>query len=286
MVELLLAVLDPGSSANLKPLFEQHLARIEQQQGASSPKLGRAARDFGLFLLSLGDTEGAQGRLRQSLAIEETAETLEELAQLDPSQTVQLLERALAIRTKLKQPLGAAQIYSRLAAFYEVRRAPGVAADYYRSALALSEQNLAPDDVRLAQAVADLAFCLEHQQKFKEAEPLYRRALAIQERKLGARHPEVAVTLNNLSGVLGATGRASLAEPLLRRSISILESTLGVNHPRVAAALGNLGDLLTATGRQAGAQPLYRRAIAIYELVGDEESKAHLLNGMRASPGR
>lgn len=281
-----LSILDPASPANFKPLYKQHLARIAQQYGPASPQLAHAARDFGLFLISIGDTAAAAERLGQSLAIEESPDALEELAQLDASQTVKLLERALALRVKLNQPVGAAQVYAKLAEFYEARRAPAVAADYYRSALALFEKALPPGDIRLAGAIADLAFSLEHQEKFKEAEPLYRRALGIQERKLGPRHPEVAVTLNNLAGVLGASGRPGLAEPLLRRSISILETTLGPNHPRVAAALGNLGDLLTATGRETAAKPLYTRAIAIYEAAGDEESKAHLLNGMRASPAR
>ena len=83
----------------------------------------------------------------------------------------------------------------------------------------------------------NLAFLLQNQGKYAEAEPLFRRAIEISEKALGKEHPTVATDYNNLAVLLQDQGKYAEAEPLYRRAIEIDEKTLGKDHPDVALAI-------------------------------------------------
>lgn len=138
------------------------------------------------------------------------------------------------------------------------------AAKRYADALAEAEA-FGEADQRLALTINQLAFSLEDQGRYVDAETLYRRSLAILEKALGPDHPNVGMSLNNLAALYKAQGRYAEAEPLNRRSLTIQEKARGPEHPDVAYPLNNLASLYERQGRYAEAEPLYRRSLAIFE---------------------
>ena len=67
-----------------------------------------------------------------------------------------------------------------------------------KSALAIREKALGPDDRDVAMSVNTLATLYQAQGRYGKAEPLYNRVLTIREKALGPDHPNVAQSLNNL----------------------------------------------------------------------------------------
>ena len=101
------------------------------------------------------------------------------------------------------------------------------AADAAKRALALAEQQFAPNHPRVVGALNHLAEIYRAQGHYADAEPLYERVLAIAEKSLGPGHPSVAIVLNNLATVYQSRGRYAEAEPLFKRTLAIREKTLG-----------------------------------------------------------
>jgi len=121
------------------------------------------------------------------------------------------------------------------------------------------------NDLRVAQAVSQLAQVYVAQGKFVDAEPLYLRALHIYEESRGNEHLDVAATVNNLGVLHKMHGQYAAAEPYLVRALAIKEKLLGTEDPEVALSLHNLASLYVAQERYEQAEPLFRRAIAIRE---------------------
>ena len=121
------------------------------------------------------------------------------------------------------------------------------------------------DQDYLAEFLNSVAYYLDDQAQFAEAEPLYKRALKIDEAFLGKDHPDVARDLNNLASLYQATNRLKEAEPLMKRAVKIDEASFGKDHPNVATDLNNLAQLYKATNRLKEAEPLYQRALKIDE---------------------
>ena len=256
---LLASIWEPAAPRQFEGLFRRHW----ETQGTAA-----AARDYGLFLARTGDRGGAARILRQSLELEETAETLEALASVvPPAEALRHFERALGLR-----PSG--DLYRKTATALEAQGRLAEAEKRYRQALSAYEKQLGPGHPKVAVALNDVGLLLENRKDFPGAEKLYRRALIIQEQAFGALHPEVGTTLNNLGGVVGATGKLEAAEPLLRRGLSVLEQTLGPRHARVAACTTNLAALLAALERPKEASKLYAQAASIFEELGDAQSAA------------
>ncbi len=85
---------------------------------------------------------------------------------------------------------------------------------------------LGEDHPDTANSYNNLAYNLEAQGKYADAEPLYQRTLVIVEKTLGPEHPYVARSLNNLAGLYKAQGRYSEAEPLYQRSLANQKNAL------------------------------------------------------------
>lgn len=172
-----------------------------------------------------------------------------------------------------------------------------------REALRLAEQQLGPNDKRLAPMLADLALNLHFEGRDAEGEPLAQRAFAIAKESGDQRL--MGLTLNSLGIVLSGEGKKARAEPVLRRSVSLLapgsldfaraannlatlyldthqyakaedemtravpiyEQRLGLLDPETALVWGNMFTILAAQHRAAEGEPHLRRAIEVGELV-------------------
>lgn len=255
--------------AMLRGLFEQALARREQQYGMLDARTAQAAHDLGMFLHNQQDDDGARRALTEALRVDEktrglsAARTLSDAADLasvsPPEQAEPLWQRAAKS--------GDAALAARsLAALGELREAQGDragAAGFYRQALAKQEAVRGKDDAQVAVRLNELALV----ENPRAGVVLLQRALAIDRRAWGERHPETATAETNLSGLLLATGKIAESVRIAKAALATFESTLGPDHPRTAVATSNLADALRAARDYAGAERMYRRALAIDEAV-------------------
>jgi esterase/lipase superfamily enzyme len=95
-----------------------------------------------------------------------------------------------------------------------------------RRALALAEQQTAPDHPSVAKSLNNLAELYRQQGRYAQAEPLMQRALATRERALGPDHSDVGTALTNLAGLYRTQGRTAEAEPLFERALAIPKSDI------------------------------------------------------------
>lgn len=134
-----------------------------------------------------------------------------------------------------------------------------------RAVLALEEKNFGHSDVRIADALVQLATLYRRQGDYGRAEPLYNRALALQEKAFGSVHPAIARTVAGLALLNFEQGHYPRAEGFYRRALAIREKVLGPDDPDVAFSLNGLASLYGTQGKYAQAEQLFQRALAIRE---------------------
>ena len=155
------------------------------------------------------------------------------------------------------------------------------AIDAQRRALALLEDALGPEDIRVATAHYGLARALINQGDLAAAEAAGKRALAIEEAKLGPQHPRVGSTLNLLGAACQLDRRFDEALVWFERSLAIKQLRLGPDHPKLASTLSNIGTIHFEIEQYELALPPLDRALAIDEATYGTESiqfAASLLN--------
>jgi tetratricopeptide (TPR) repeat protein len=150
-----------------------------------------------------------------------------------------------------------------------------------RRALALLEEQLGPEDIRVAAAHYGLARALIGKGEPAEAEAPAKRALAIEEAKLGPQHPRVASTLNLVGASYQVQHRYEEALVWFERSLAIKQQRLGPDHPKLASTLSNVGAIYFELEKFELALPPLDRAAAIDEATYGADSvqfAASLLN--------
>jgi tetratricopeptide (TPR) repeat protein len=253
--------------AVLRRIYEDALARREQEYGLADARTARAASDLGLFLKNEGDEEAARAALEKALHIDERAQgqtaepTLADAAELagvsPPVAAEPLWQRAAGS----KDPALASRAFAALGELRESAGDRNAAIDFYRRALEREEAASGKSSAKVAVRLNALALAAGPEQGIA----MLNRALTIDRRVWGDRHPETATTETNLSGLLLAAGRTAESVRMGRAALAAFEATLGKDHPRTAAAASNLADALRAQGDRAGAEALYRRALEIDE---------------------
>jgi hypothetical protein len=126
-----------------------------------------------------------------------------------------------------------------LARYYQSQSLFTTAENWYRTALAIREEQLGANHPTTATSLNNLAELYRVMGRYPAAEPLYVRSLAIREEQLGANHPDTATSLNNLALLYESMGRYPAAEPLYVRSIEIVAASLGDEHPNTQTILNN-----------------------------------------------
>src|SRR5215469_3173710 len=95
----------------------------------------------------------------------------------------------------------------------------------------------------------NIAYTLEKEGRYAEAESVYRDALQIQRRVLGLEHPDTLLTMDNLNNTLAEQGRYTDAEKLCRQTLDIRAKILGPEHRDTATSKYELAGLLARQGR-------------------------------------
>jgi tetratricopeptide (TPR) repeat protein len=149
-------------------------------------------------------------------------------------------------------------------------------------ALAISEQQLGPEDPGTATSLNLLALLYVKYGKYAEAEPLLQRALAISEQQFGSEDLSTAVFLNNLAWLYERQRRYAEAELLLQRALAIYEQQLEPEHLHIAHSLSILAWVYETQGKNTEVEPLHLRALAIRErqLGAEHPDTAGCLNNL------
>lgn len=149
----------------------------------------------------------------------------------------------------------------------QVQRAEGRYTDAetsLRSALALAEETLGPDDAEVSTAANNLAVLYKYTAQFGQAESLYLRALTILQARSGP-DLDAATIWHNLGGLEHSRGHYAEAEQYARRAMETRQRVLGRDHPAVAADAAALGSILDALGKHDAAEAFFRQALDTFE---------------------
>ncbi len=109
--------------------------------------------------------------------------------------------------TVLKDGPSAALANIDLAEIYRIQKNYKAAAEAYKTAEQLKEDELGQYNEDLPRYLLNLAWLYEKSGDFAEAEPLYKKAWSISEKARGAKNPEIAIILNRYSDLLWRTNR-------------------------------------------------------------------------------
>jgi CHAT domain-containing protein len=118
---------------------------------------------------------------------------------------------------------------------------------------------LGEEHPEMADSYSNLAFTLNAQGKYKEAEEDHRKAFATRRKVLGEEHPDTAQSYNNLAYILNAQGKYKEAEEGYRKALAIRRKVLGELHPDTSLGYNNLAYSLNAQGKYKEAEVYFFR---------------------------
>lgn len=134
-----------------------------------------------------------------------------------------------------------------------------------RATLALRSRILPAGSRDILQAQQDIAYMLEDQGRFAEAEALYAPLLAAREKLTDDRGMlDLAVTYTNLGYNLASQGRLAEGEAMFRKGLDAAAARVGESDPMIAKGRTYLAAIIAKQGRAEEAEASwYRRAVAI-----------------------
>ena len=200
-----------------------------------------------------------------------------------PDQAIAAKERGGRLIDRGREPLFWAEYHEPLAQLLlEVGRYDD-AERYIRAIIAIREEHLGENHLKLAEALLVLCDLLFTRANYLGVEVVAERILRI----LDGFPPEDTAGLFSsglrlLGSALRLEGRYDEAEPALRQALAVAEKSFGPNHPQVGTALNSLALLCKTTQRLAEAEMLLIRALAIEEPIfgPDHPNVAHVLNNL------
>lgn len=206
-------------NAAIRRLFEESLARKQQEFGSADPRTAQAARDLGNFLLTLHDTAAAQKALTDAIAMDEkafgesAAQTLEDVAALaaisPPLKAQPLLKRAC----ESPDPIVAGPALTSLASMRAAAGDRAGAAALLKRAVEKAEMVDGKSGPTVALVLNQLALVVDA----REAIPFLERALDIDRQALGPQSAQTIQDVRRLAALLRQTGRAAEAAQLEAR---------------------------------------------------------------------
>lgn len=194
----------------------------------------RVLFDLGQVQSGQGDTEAAEGLLREAMAIDRS---LGEESRADVARDLE----ALGSNAFFRRDLAAAR---------------KLVMEALSIRLAVEGEN-SPSVTDNRNSLANIAYTSGD---LTGAEALYRGNLARDERVLGPRHPDLGITLNNLARMLIDQRRFAEAGPLMERAIAVVEGQRGKKVDDLVFFYGNLAIVRSNTGHAAAAAPLFAQA--------------------------
>lgn len=137
----------------------------------------------------------------------------------------------------------------------------------FRRAIEIQESRTPPNQVMLAEKIAELADLHGTRGRWDLAELGYVKALEIQERLLGPDDPVTVETLSRLGEACWGLRKFTRATEIARVVLSHHERASGTGSPYTLGPIDRLAMLELERGRIAAAESLHARALAIRERV-------------------
>jgi tetratricopeptide (TPR) repeat protein len=131
----------------------------------------------------------------------------------------------------------------------------------YREILEIKRRVLGPEHKNTLTSMFNLAWTLQREGRYADAEKLQRETLEIQRRVLGPEHSDTLVSMNNLADNLSKQRRFEDSSTLQRQTLEIQRRVLGPEHPDTAISVYNLGCLQALAGKPDEALGLLREAV-------------------------
>lgn len=239
-------------------------ATKSQAEALHEAETALAVRQFLQEMIAAGDPEkGATPTMTVREVIDQAAKRLDAGSLKDQPQ----------VEAEVRQTLGDAYLSLGLAAQAEPQ---------IRKTIELRRATLGEDSVGYAEALNSLAFLLDDEAKFEEAEKYYREVVARFE-KMGAKEPfNLATAKNNLATLLRRTNRLDEAAALWRESLALMKSVPGLEHPTLGQTMNNLSLCLRNQRKFDEAEALSREALALLEKTdgGSSPSVARALSNL------
>jgi serine/threonine-protein kinase len=129
-----------------------------------------------------------------------------------------------------------------------------------RSALDIRRRRGA-DDSTVGANLTDLAYSLQYQGAYAEAESLFLQSLSISRRLYGENHQETATDLAHVGDVRWLRRDISGADSVTREALAIRRRLLDPDHPLVLSSMHTLAGLLQAQGRLVEAESLQTQVV-------------------------
>lgn len=227
------------------PLFREALALQKRLIGERSPEVAKSLDGLGLNQYDQGFYDDSVLLLREAVAIQrevhdgphpDLAEALNNLGFVatDNDEAERLFRESLA----MKQILYAGEAHP-----------------------------------EVAMGMNNVAYVLQIEGKFDEAEEMYQAAYDMQRDLLGDDHPDIAMALNNLAFTAYEKGNLDESIEKSQASLDMYRRTVGNEHPSVARGMNNLSMWMMEKSDFASAEPLVREALALRKsLLGAEHS--------------
>jgi len=193
----------------------------------------------------------------------EYAEILIRLSQVsdhggDLEQALHYAEQALAVSSRLDDPVGQAWARLRIGRTLHLQGDFENAEPHFRYALGRFEAEIGGDHEDTQTVRLNLANLLHHQQKYEDSLALFEDLLATHERVFGMEHSDTGPILLGLAQVLSSLGRYEEAGEMYQRTFELNDKLFGKDNPRNMYIVAGMGKVAQANGE-------YDRAIAHYE---------------------
>jgi tetratricopeptide (TPR) repeat protein len=141
--------------------------------------------------------------------------------------------------------------------------APKTALKLYRTALAIGQKVLPPENPNIGIWMNNIGSVLHHLRDSESARKYYKSALEIAQ--ASGEKADEAVCINNIGSLSQDEGDLSEARKCYERALQIDEAIHGPDHPLVALRLSNLGSVLREQRKFKAARKCYERAVHILE---------------------
>jgi tetratricopeptide (TPR) repeat protein len=272
----------PRGVESAEPLARRALEirRRHPEFGPDHPQTARSASTLARVLVRRGALDEAEALFQKALGIYQRHPPAPQhdacaalhglgdiyLARADGERGLEMHLKALEARQAVLPPDHAdlLESFRSLAACYMRLDRQNDAVRLYERVLAAREKDTAGGDLRLSQALFDLAGACALSDPSRGRELLL-RALALQESNFGPEHPALVGSLVKLAEVTASLKQWDLVVALRRRILQLRERELGQDHPQVLKALTELCQACCRAGRWDDADALDQRALYLCE---------------------
>jgi len=236
---------DRAVEAENKAVASAEKAQAEEQKAKQSAAESKAVLEFFQNkVLAAARPKGQEGGLGHDATIRAALDAVE------PTIAAAFADQP-AVEASLRNVLSVT--YSTLGVYPKAEA-------HSRAVLELCRRSLGSDSQQAGEALGNLAYFMQLQNKLAEAEVFSRQALEVLPRTKGENHPDVFTARNNLAATVYHQGRLAEAEALMRANVEAAERVLGPDHEHTQTAVNDLGYALMGQDKMAEAEPLFRRS--------------------------